>query len=898
MPGKLLLVDGNSITHRAFHALPLLSTSAGIFTNAVYGFTLMLQKALEEANPDYVAVAFDHSKVTFRTELLATYKAKRPETAVELRPQFAWIKKLLQAWRIATYECEGFEADDLIGTLARQAVDQGLTCLILTGDRDALQLVNEKVKVMLMRKGISQVEIYDPPAIRERYGLEPFKLIDVKALMGDASDNIPGIPGIGEKTALQLVQEFGDLEEVLANAGKIKRQKLAENLMLYAEQARLAKNLATICCEAPVQLDLEYCRRREPDYAALLFLFKELEFHSLIKDVLQKMQAGERVNLSENPPGQKVQVNSLTLPPPLVLEGISHLKNLVQDLVREKEIALELKFTSPAYMEADLEAVALAWEGKTAVLPARGLSRQAVAFALEPLVIGEQAALLFHDAKAALVWLAEAGAQIGEPGGDTMVAGYLLNPTASRHDLPELCLEHLDIALVEGEDPLLGTARRAQAVLQLHGALAEKIRLASMEELYREVEVPLTRVLAAMERSGVAVDLPTLELMGTELDNALRKLTEEIYKLAGERFNINSPRQLATILFEKLGLPPVKKTKTGFSTDAEVLEELALKHEIAARLVEYRQIMKLKSTYIDGLKPLINPRTGRLHTSFNQTVTATGRLSSSEPNLQNIPVRLELGRRLRKAFVPRGAGRVLLAADYSQIELRILAHISGDEKLKEAFLLGEDIHARTAAEVFGVSLEQVTPEMRRAAKAVNFGIIYGISDFGLARDLGISRREAHEYIERYFQRYPKVKAYMEEVVQKARVTGYVTTLLGRRRYLPDLSGANYNVRSFGERTARNTPIQGSAADIIKVAMVRIFRRLQEEGLKSEMILQVHDELIFDVPEEELEQVGSLVKEAMERAIPLDIPLQVDLKCGPNWYDLKPFSLLAKEDTHA
>lgn len=899
MPGKLLLVDGNSITHRAFHALPLLSTSAGIFTNAVYGFTLMLQKALEEADPDYVAVAFDHSKVSFRTELLATYKAQRPETAVELRPQFALIKKLLQAWCIALYECEGFEADDLIGTLARQAVDQGLTCLILTGDRDALQLVNEKVKVMLMRKGISQVEIYDPQAIRERYGLDPLQLIDVKALMGDASDNIPGIPGIGEKTALQLVREFGDLEAVLANAGKIKRQKLAENLILYADQARLAKRLATICCEAPVQLDLEYCRRREPDYAGLLSIFKELEFHSLIKDVLRKMQAGKRVALSENPPpGHKVQVNSLTLPPPLVLEGISHLENLVQDLEREKEIALELKFTSPTYMEADLEAVALAWEGKTAVLPARGLPRQAVAVALEPLVAGEQAALLFHDAKAALVWLAEAGAQVGEPAGDTMVAGYLLNPTASRHDLPELCLEHLDIAMVEWEDPLLGTARRAHAVLQLHGVLAEKIRLASMEDLYREVEVPLTRVLACMERSGVAVDLPTLELMGTELDNALQKLTEEIYNLAGEKFNINSPRQLATILFEKLGLPPVKKTKTGFSTDAEVLEELALKHDIAAHLVEYRQIMKLKSTYIDGLKPLINPRTGRLHTSFNQTVTATGRLSSSEPNLQNIPVRLELGRRLRKAFVPRGAGRVLLAADYSQIELRILAHISGDEKLKEAFLLGEDIHARTAAEVFGVSLEEVTPEMRRAAKAVNFGIIYGISDFGLARDLGISRREAHEYIERYFQRYPKVKAYLEEVVQKARETGYVTTLLGRRRYLPDLFSPNYNVRSFGERTARNTPIQGSAADIIKVAMVRIFRRLQEEGLKAEMILQVHDELIFDVPEEELEQVGQLVKEAMERAIPLDIPLQVDLKCGPNWYDLKPFSLLAKEDNHA
>ncbi|MGB9661258.1 MAG: DNA polymerase I [Moorellaceae bacterium] len=899
MPGRLLLIDGNSITHRAFHALPLLSTSAGIFTNAVYGFTLMLKKALEEARPEYVAVAFDYSKISFRHEFMPTYKAQRPETAAELRPQFALVKKLLQAWRIAMYECEGYEADDLIGTLASQAAAQGITCLILTGDRDTLQLVNEKVSVMLTRKGISQVEIYDIRTIKEQYGLEPSQLIDVKALMGDASDNIPGVPGIGEKTAVQLVKEFGDLEGVLAHADKIKRQKVAENLLRYAEQARLAKRLATICCQAPVKLDLEHCRLREPDYAALLSLFKELEFHSLIKEVLQKMQPERKADPGATPsPGARVHAHSWAFPAPLVLEGISNLQTLVRELLKEKTVALQLGLATPSYLEANLQAVALAWEGGTAVLAAGGLPREAVAAALEPLLCGKEVPLVFHDAKAALVWLAEAGVQVGEPAGDTMVAAYLLNPTASRHDLPELCLEHLDVALVPEKEPLKDAARRAYAVLHLHEVLAEKLRLASMEELYRGVEVPLTRVLASMERSGVAVDLPTLELMGTELDAALQKLTEEIYTLAGERFNINSTKQLAFILFEKLGLPPIKRTKTGFSTDSEVLEELALQHEIAARLVEYRQIMKLKSTYIDGLKPLINPRTGRLHTSFNQTVTATGRLSSSEPNLQNIPVRWELGRRLRRAFVPRGPGRVLLAADYSQIELRILAHISGDEKLKEAFLLGEDIHARTAAEVFSVPLEEVTPEMRRAAKAVNFGIIYGISDFGLARDLGISRREAREYIERYFQRYPKVKAYLEQAVQRARETGYVTTLLGRRRYLPDLFSPNHNVRSFGERTARNTPIQGSAADIIKVAMVRIFRQLQDQGLKSEMILQVHDELIFDVPEEELRQVGLLVKEAMEQAIPLDIPLRVDLKYGPNWYDLKPLPVSAEEDNCA
>lgn len=890
MAAKLLLIDGNSVAHRAFHALPLLSTSTGIFTNAVYGFTIMLQKAFAEAKPEYVAVAFDHGKVTFRTELLSSYKGQRPETAVELRPQFELIKRLLRAWRIAIYEQEGFEADDIIGTLACQAKEVGLTCLILTGDRDALQLVDEKVQVMLMRKGISQVAIYDVQTIREEYGVEPAKLIDVKALMGDPSDNIPGVPGIGEKTALQLIREYGDLEGVLAHVHKLKKGKVAENLIAHAEQARLAQRLATICCDAPIRLDLEYCRRQKPDYEALLSLYKELEFHSLIKGVLQEMQETKEEASPVILPSRQPKVKSLSLPQPQVLENVEELAHLARDLAKQEEVALELKLTSPAYLEAELEALALAWGEEIAVFEARQVSSQAIVTALAPLLARDKTSLLFHDAKAALAWLMGTGVRVGEPAGDTMVAGYLLNPTASRHDLPELCLEHLDVALIEEPNLLLNTARRAYSVFKLHQILAEKVRLADMENLYKEVEVPLTKVLAAMERSGVAVDLDTLDSMGAELEAALERLTAEIYKLAGEPFNINSPRQLAYILFEKLGLPPVKRTKTGYSTDAEVLEELADKHEIAARLVEYRQVMKLKSTYVDGLKPLINPRTGRLHTSFNQTVTATGRLSSSEPNLQNIPVRMDLGRRLRKAFVPREPGRVLLAADYSQIELRILAHISGDERLKEAFLRGEDIHTRTAAEVFGVPLEEVTPEMRRRAKAVNFGIVYGISDYGLARDLGIGRREAHEYIERYFQRYPKVKAYLEEVVQQARERGYVTTLLGRRRYLPDLFSPNHNIRAFGERTARNTPIQGSAADIIKVAMVRIFRRMEEEGLKAEMILQVHDELIFDVPELEIQKVAVLAKECMEQALPLEVPLQVDVKWGPNWYDLEEKSL--------
>ncbi|QGP90945.1 DNA polymerase I [Neomoorella glycerini] len=876
---RLLLVDGNSIIHRAFHALPPLQTSAGVQTNAVYGFATMLQKAFDLVAPDYVIVAFDHSKVTFRHDLYNEYKGTRPETAPELRPQFALAKRLLAAWKLASCELEGYEADDLIGTLSHKGKEAGLEVLILTGDRDALQLVDDRVKVLLMRRGLSQVELLDREAIKKTYGLEPGQLIDVKALMGDASDNIPGVPGVGEKTAVQLVRQYGDLEGVLAHAGEVRGRKVAANLAAYADQARLARQLATIRCDVPAELDLEACRRENPDYEAVLALYKELEFNSLVKDVLKAMQAG---GAGVAP---AATVKTLNLPAPLTLSSLEELAALARRLAGEQEVAIELALNNANYLDAAALAVGLAWEGGVAVLGTAGMPAAGLAGALEPLL---QAGPIFHDAKAALVWLKEAGARVADPGGDTMVAGYLLNPTASRHDLPELCLAHLDLALVNEESLLLTTARRAVATRLLHRDLIAKLQVAGMEELYRRVELPLARILGEMESYGVAVDLETLDLMGAELEGNIAALTEEIHRLAGENFNINSARQLGSILFEKLGLPPVKRTKTGFSTDAAVLEELAAKHPIAAKLVEYRQLTKLKSTYVDGLKPLVNPRTKSLHTTFNQTVTATGRLSSSEPNLQNIPVRLEVGRRLRRAFVPHAPGRLLLAADYSQIELRVLAHISGDAGMIAAFRRGEDIHARTAAEVFGVPLNEVTPFMRRSAKAVNFGIVYGISDFGLSRDLGISRSEAHAYIERYFQRYPGVRAYMEEVVARARQDGYVTTLLGRRRYLPDLFSSNHTARSFGERAAMNTPIQGSAADIIKIAMVKIFRLLEEQYPAARMILQVHDELIFDVPEEDLPAVAALVKENMENTLELQVPLQVDLKYGPNWYDMEPY----------
>ena len=874
---RLLLVDGNSVIHRAFHALPPLKTTAGVQTNAVYGFATMLQKALQLVDPAYVVVAFDHSKVTFRHGLYEEYKGTRPETDPELRPQFALVKRLLDAWQLPGCEVEGFEADDLIGTLSCRGQEAGVEVLILSGDRDVLQLVNEDVKVLLMRRGLSQVDILDREALIRTYGLQPAQLIDVKALMGDKSDNIPGVPGVGEKTAVQLVRQYGDLEGVLARAGEVKGRKVAANLVLYADQARLARKLAAIRCDAPADLDLQACRRGKPDYEAILALYKELEFNSLVKDVLKAM-AGEGTAATP-----AAAVKTLTIPEPLTLGSLEELTALAGRLVGEQEVALAMAFNNTNYLDAAALAAGLAWEDGAAVLGTAGVPAAGLAGALEPLLA---AGPLFHDAKAALAWLQRAGATIANPGGDTMVAGYLLNPTASRYDLAELCLEHLDLALVDDESLLLTAARRAVATRLLHRELATKLQVAGMSELYRRVELPLTRILGEMEVYGVAVDLETLELMGAELEGNIAALTAAIYDLAGEEFNINSSRQLGHILFAKLGLPPGKRTKTGFSTDAAVLEELAAQHPIAAKLVEYRQLTKLKSTYVDGLRPLVDPRTGSLHTSFNQTVTATGRLSSSEPNLQNIPVRLEMGRRLRRAFVPHAPGRLLLAADYSQIELRVLAHISGDTGMIAAFRNGEDIHARTAAEVFGVPLEAVTPAMRRSAKAVNFGIVYGISDFGLSRDLGISRSEAHEYIERYFQRYPGVRTYMEEVVARARQDGYVTTLLGRRRYLPDLFSSNHTVRSFGERAAMNTPIQGSAADIIKIAMVKIFHLLAEQYPQAWMVLQVHDELIFDILAEELLPVADLVKEGMEQTLELQVPLQVDLKYGPNWYDMR------------
>jgi DNA polymerase-1 len=877
---KFLIVDGNSLAHRAFYALPLLTNRQGVFTNAVYGFTTMLLKILAKEKSDYLAVAFDKGKVTFRHAEYEEYKAQRKSTPVELRPQFSLIKEILTAMRISYYELENYEADDLIGTLTAAAEAQGLEIWILSGDKDVLQLVSPHTSAFLTKKGISHLDFYDLAEVKKKYGLNPKQLIDVKGLMGDPSDNIPGVPGVGKKTALKLIQEYNSLENLLDNIDRVSGKKLQENLMLFREQALMSKRLATIDCDAPLEFDLASCIYRTPDYSRLLALYKELEFNSLIKDVLEQMASQEQENKSiERSPGE---ISFIELRTPEDLEVF------LQDIFGQGPLAFEVELDREDYLKGSMVSLGLAASGAAAGMEVQNESAEKeILSLLRPYLEDPERKWIFHDAKKTLAFLQKKGVSLANPVGDTLIGSYLLNPGSAKQDLAEISLEHLNRVLLPQEQKAREAAERAHVILHLHEYLWAKLKENEMLSLYQELEIPLVKVLSAMELTGVKLDQEQLNQMERELEVGIHRLTEEIYGLAGEKFNINSPKQLGVILFEKLGLPPLKKTKTGFSTNAAVLEELAPQHEIVAKILEFRQLVKLKTTYIDGLKELVDPATSRVHTTYNQTITATGRLSSTEPNLQNIPVRLEQGRLLRKAFIPSEEGVLIVSADYSQIELRVLAHMSGDKNLVDAFRKKQDIHARTAAEVFGVEIDQVTREMRRRAKAVNFGIVYGISDYGLARDLGISRKEAAQYIELYFSRYPGVKEYIQRVIQEGREKGYVTTLLKRRRYLPDLFSSNRNVRAFGERTAVNTPIQGSAADIIKLAMLRISDAFQKYDLAAKMILQVHDELIFEVPEKELKLVVKLIRDAMENALVLDVPLEVDLRAGPNWYQLEP-----------
>lgn len=849
---RVHLIDGSSYIYRAFYAIRELKTSQGVPTNAAYGFSTMLLKVLREMKPEFLAVVLDARGPTFRHLAYEHYKANRPEMPESLRPQIPWIHDIVKALGIPLLEKEGYEADDIMGSLVRKLGAQGVEVVLISGDKDLLQLI---------RPGVVMVDtlherVFDREAVLARYGVEPHLLPDLFGLMGDSSDNIPGVPGIGEKRAKEILQRFGSLEQVLSRLEEVTPPRTRDALSRFRDQALLSKRLATIDTTLELDLSLEDLRHGPPDVERLRGIFKSLEFHKLLQEWTSRGGEGD-VHCRE-----------------VGCQG--DLEALV-DFLREKErVGLWVQVEEKGSLEAP--GLAVAGEKDSAwYVPGPKVLEGLRSFleASTPIKVG-------HNIKAAMLCWEARGVCLGGVTGDTMVASYVLNPSRRAHGLEELAAEILDLKLPEQTSTFaLGACQRAAAVLELHRRLEAELAETGLMKLYMELEVPLIAVLASMEARGIRVDVGTLGQLSKEMDESLSRLEREIYELAGGPFNINSPQQLSDVLFQRLKLPVVKRTKTGFSTDTEVLENLSKGHPLPAKILDYRSLAKLKSTYVDALPAMVDPRTGRVHTSFNQTVTATGRLSSSNPNLQNIPVRTELGQRIRRAFVPQ-EGWWFLSADYSQVELRILAHLSGDPVLKEAFQKGDDVHARTAAEILGVPLEKVTAQMRREAKVVNFGIIYGMTAYGLAKEMGVDQKVAQAYIDGYFQRYRGVRAYLDRVLEEAREKGYVETLMGRRRYLPEIGSSNTAARKFAERTAINTPIQGTAADLIKKAMIGIHRRLGSEGCSARMLLQVHDELLFEVPETEREKTAELVRQEMEGVESLDVPLRVELGWGKNW----------------
>jgi len=876
MTKKLVLIDGNSIAYRAFFALPLLNNDKGIHTNAIYGFTMMLMRILEDEKPSHILVAFDAGKTTFRHSTFKEYKGGRQKTPSELSEQFPFIRELLKAYSIPHYELENYEADDIIGTLATVAEQDGFEVKIISGDKDLTQLASEKTTVSITKKGITEIEEYTPEHIKEKYGLTAEQIIDMKGLMGDASDNIPGVPGVGEKTAIKLLKEYETLEKLLESIERVSGKKLQEKLQEFKDQAVMSKQLATITKEAPVKLELSELEYEGFEKEVLVKLFKELGFNSLLEKV-----GGDDVTES----AELIDIE-FTIP------------NEITDDIFSEENAFYVEILEDNYHYADIVGFSVANEKGNFYIPTEKAIQSDV---FKQWAEDETRKKTVFDAKRSEVSLRHHGIHLVGVEFDVFLASYILNPSESADDLAAVAKLH-GYPHLQSDQVVYGKgakrripaeenlaehlARKAEVIFELKNRLAKELHQNEQDELFNELEMPLSLVLADMEYQGVKLDMERLTLMSQEIGGKLDELEKEIFRHAGEAFNINSPKQLGVILFEKLGLPPLKKTKTGYSTSADVLEQLAPKHEIIQEILHYRQLGKLQSTYIEGLQKVVNKQTEKVHTRFNQALTQTGRLSSTDPNLQNIPIRLEEGRKIRQAFVPSEKGWVMFAADYSQIELRVLAHIAGDEKLIEAFKEGHDIHTKTAMEVFHVGEDEVTDHMRRHAKAVNFGIVYGISDYGLSQSLGITRKEAGQFIDRYLTSYPGVKEYMEDIVLDAKEKGYVTTLLQRRRYLPEITSRNFNIRSFAERTAMNTPIQGSAADIIKKAMIEMADRLKQEKLQSRLLLQVHDELIFEAPVEEIEILKNIVPDVMENAVELKVPLKVDYAYGPTWFDAK------------
>ena len=889
MSNRIVIIDGNSLINRAYYAMqrPMI-TKEGVYTQGIYGFLNMLQKIREDYEPAYMAVAWDRKAPTFRHEAYEAYKAGRKKMPPELAMELPIMKDILSAMKITNLEIDGFEADDIIGTVARISEEEGLEPLIITGDKDALQLATDVTKVLLTKKGVSSFEIYDREAMIERYQLTPEQFVDLKGLMGDQSDNIPGIPGVGEKTGIKLLTQFGSVANLLANTDQIANEKLRMKVEEHAQLAAMSRRLATIHKYVPLDIDLESFYVGEPDYDALIDLYVKLEFNSFLK----------KLHMSGNMPEKEVEKVSDTLV--IKTHSISSVTEL--ELLREQKKGSEavLKvFSDGSHIERPVLYGAAVLVGENYYYV--NLTDENLKDAFMQILDAQSFVFAGHDLKQSYYALMHHGLKKAVTVYDTAIAQYVLEPTKSSYDLKALVLETLHYELADekivleesGQMDLLGNSDEkymeyglafVQAVLQLRRVQEEQIKQQNLEKVLYEVELPLIEVLADMEVNGFAVSAETLATQGRHLKEEISAIESKIYGLADANFNINSPVQLGEILFEKLGLPAGKKTKRGYSTSADVLEKIRNVHPIVDLVLQYRALTKLNSTYVEGLKPLIG-RDGRIRAHFQQTVTATGRLSCTEPNLQNIPIRQEQGRLLRKAFIP-SEGCTLVGADYSQIELRILAHLSGDENLIHAFNNGDDIHRNTAARVFNLAYDAVTPLDRSRAKAVNFGVIYGMSGFGLSENLQITRKEAESYIKDYFDKHQAVKTYMDDEVAGCKENGFTTTLMGRKRFIHEINASNFMTRQLGERLAMNSPIQGTAADIMKLAMIKVYRQLKEGGYKSKLILQVHDELIIDTTADELEAVKKLLIDNMESAMTLKVKLECDLNEGADWYTLK------------
>lgn len=880
---KLLLIDGNSIAFRAFYAVQnyeSFKTKTGLHTNAVLFFNNMLESILEKEKPSHVLIAFDAGKTTFRHEFFTEYKAGRSKTPGEFKEQMPYIRELIEAQGIEHYELADYEADDIIGTLAKREASDSCEVVVVSGDKDLTQLASEHIRVEVTSRGVSELVTYTPDFIKEKYGLEPMQIVDMKGLAGDSSDNIPGVTRVGEKTALKLLHEYGSVEGLYEHIDELKTSKMKENLINDREQAFLSKKLATIDIAAPIEVAMGALAYQGKDLDKLVPFYREMEF----KQLLSKLDTSDMSGESKTTESIEYQIIETS--------------DQITEEMFSSEMSFYVEFLDKNYHTADV--VGVSWGDETQMYAMSG--DEALHSSIVKTWLEDDSQLKnLYDAKANYVLLNRYHIDLAGVKFDSLLGAYLIDTNDKSEDLADLAFNY-DYFALETDETIYGKgaklaipddeilldhlARKAKALVALTPKLMTELADKEQTDLFFEMELPLSKVLADMEITGITVNAQRLQEMKQEFAIRLADIEAKIYEQAGEEFNLNSPKQLGVILFEKMGLPVIKKTKTGYSTAVDVLEQLKEQAPVVEDILTYRQIAKIQSTYVEGLLKVIQPD-GKIHTRYVQTLTQTGRLSSVDPNLQNIPIRLEEGRKIRQAFVPRADDWQIFSSDYSQIELRVLADIANDQHMRDAFAEGQDIHTSTAMRVFGVaSPEEVTGNIRRQAKAVNFGIVYGISDYGLSQNLGISRNEAQNFIDKYFEKYPDIKTYMEEVVREAKDKGYVETLWHRRRYLPDINARNFNIRSFAERTAINTPIQGSAADILKIAMIEMAKRLKEENMTAVMLLQVHDELVFEAPESEIPKLEALVQEVMENAVSLSVPLKVDSSTGKTWYEAK------------